>query len=46
VEKEKEDVGDKLKRWVGYMPEVRLGKAIARWVKSKRQPDSAATERR
>lgn len=25
---------DTLKRWVGYIPEVRIGKAIVRWVKS------------
>jgi hypothetical protein len=31
---ESEDRLETLKRWVGYMPEVRLGKAIYRWVKS------------
>lgn len=29
-----------LKRWVGYIPEVRLGKAIVRWVKSQPPPES------
>jgi len=26
-------------RWVGYMPEVRAGKALVRWVKSQPPPD-------
>jgi hypothetical protein len=30
----REDRLETLKRWVGYIPEVRLGKAVARWVKS------------
>ena len=29
-----------VKRWVGYIPEVRVGKAIARWVKSQPPADS------
>jgi hypothetical protein len=29
----------KARRWVSYMPEVKAGKAIARWVKSQPPPD-------
>jgi hypothetical protein len=25
---------DRLKKWVDYIPEVRMGKAVYRWVKS------------
>jgi hypothetical protein len=37
---ESEDRLEIVKRWVGYIPEVRLGKAIYRWVKS--QPPAGA----
>jgi hypothetical protein len=29
-----------LKRWVEYVPEVRVGKAILRWVRSQPPPDA------
>jgi hypothetical protein len=30
---------DKARRWVGYMPEMRVGKALVHWVKSQPPPD-------
>jgi hypothetical protein len=33
----------RLKEWTGYIPEVRLGKAIYRWAKKQPPPDD--TER-
>lgn len=39
----REDRVETLKRWVGYIPEVRLGKAIVRWVKSQPRTEPRAS---